>query len=353
VKEPAIEQIENLLGAAPRSWLVTGVAGFIGSNLAEALLNLGQWVVGLDNFSTGYQRNLDEIREEVGESRWGRFRFIEGDIRDIRTCREATRGVRHVLHQAALGSVPRSLADPSSCHAVNTLGFFNILEAARSDCVESLVYATSSSVYGDDPHLPKREDLIGRPLSPYAATKLINEIYAGVFHRCYDTPCIGLRYFNVFGRRQDPEGVYAAVIPKWISAMIANDPVVIYGDGETSRDFCYIENVVQANILAAIAQSGAFGQAYNIAVGTSTSLNSLFDILVDQLNARGVQYRREPIYKSFRAGDVARSQADISKARENLGYSAPYSIADGLEQAMGWYLNRCGLPRRPAVEEAS
>lgn len=326
------------LQANPRTWLVTGCAGFIGSNLLETLLGLDQTVVGLDNFATGYQHNLDEVRSLVTPAQWSRFRFIEGDIRDLETCRRAVDGVRHVLHQAALGSVPRSLKDPITSNAVNVGGQLNMLVAARDAQVQSFVYAASSSTYGDHPGLPKVEDRIGKPLSPYAVTKLVNELYADVFARAYGFRTIGLRYFNVFGKRQDPDGAYAAVIPKWVSSMIRDQEVVINGDGETSRDFCYIDNVVQANLLASLAGAEGVNQVYNVAFNARTSLNELFAHLRDILGRNGVAYAREPRHGDFRAGDVRHSQADVSKARDLLGYEPRFDILRGLELAMPWYI---------------
>lgn len=322
----------------PRKWLVTGCAGFIGSNLLETLLRHGQTVVGLDNFATGHRHNLDDVRVQVGEQNWARFRFVEGDIRHLDTCRQALEGTQLVLHQAALGSVPRSLADPITSNAVNIDGFLNMLVAARDAGVKAFVYAASSSTYGDHPGLPKVEDRIGRPLSPYAVTKFVNELYADVFARSYGFSSIGLRYFNVFGKRQDPNGAYAAVIPKWIAAMIRGEDVVINGDGETSRDFCFIENVVQANILSALAQEEGVNQVYNVAVNARTSLNQLFDILVRTLADNDVVYAKKPVYRDFRAGDVRHSQADVSKAARLLGYQPTHTILQGLQAAMPWYL---------------
>ncbi|WP_323016917.1 NAD-dependent epimerase/dehydratase family protein [Castellaniella sp.] len=332
------QTLQTELQAHPRTWLVTGCAGFIGSNLLEALLKLNQTVVGLDNFSTGYQHNLDEVRSQVSADQWARFRFIEGDIRDLETCRQAAEGVQHVLHQAALGSVPRSLKDPLTTNAVNVGGQLNMLLAARDAQVQSFVYAASSSTYGDHPGLPKVEDRIGKPLSPYAVTKFVNELYADVFARAYGFQAVGLRYFNVFGRRQDPDGAYAAVIPKWVSAMIRDQEVTINGDGETSRDFCYIDNVVQANLLASMAQGEGVNQVYNVAFNARTSLNQLFAYLRDILGRNGVSYGREPRYGDFRAGDVRHSQADVSKARTLLGYEPQFDILGGLEIAMPWYI---------------
>lgn len=330
--------LQARLRAGPAPWLVTGAAGFIGSNLVEALLVLDQRVVGLDNFATGYLANLDEVRQRVGANAWARFHFVEGDIRNIDDCRTACTGIRHVLHQAALGSVPRSIEDPLTTHAVNAAGFVNMLAAARDAGAASFTYAASSSTYGDEPTLPKVEDRIGRPLSPYAATKLFNEIDAEVFSRCYGFKTIGLRYFNVFGPRQDPDGAYAAVIPQWIATMIRGDEVFINGDGSTSRDFCFIANAVQANLLAALAPDAHRDQVYNVAVGQRTSLNTLFDTLAVQLARHGMPYARRPTYRDFRAGDVLHSLADIRKAAQRLGYAPSHNLHDGLDAAMPWYL---------------
>ncbi|MFT0533628.1 SDR family oxidoreductase [Castellaniella hirudinis] len=332
------EALRTELQAQPRTWLVTGCAGFIGSNLLESLLALGQTVVGLDDFSTGYQHNLDEVQARVDPAQWARFRFIEGDIRNLDTCRQAVVGVRHVLHQAALGSVPRSLVDPLTTNAVNVGGQLNMLVAARDAQVQSFVYAASSSTYGDHPGLPKVEDHIGKPLSPYAVTKYVNELYAEVFARAYDFQTVGLRYFNVFGQRQDPDGAYAAVIPKWVAAMILDQDVVINGDGETSRDFCYIDNVVQANLLASLAGPEGRNQVYNVAFNARTSLNQLFDLLRDTLARNQVVYTRAPRHGDFRAGDVRHSQADVGKAGDLLGYRPQFSIQQGLDIAMPWYI---------------
>ena len=329
--------IEQVNGAGGR-WLVTGAAGFIGSNLIEALLSAGQEVVGLDNFATGHRRNLDEVRGKVGEPAWSRFRFIEGDIRDRAACAAAVDGVDFVLHQAALGSVPRSIADPLTSHDVNVTGFLNMLDAARCAGVKRFVYAASSSTYGDEPNLPKREERIGNPLSPYAATKLANEIYAAVYARSYDYPSIGLRYFNVFGPRQDPNGPYAAVIPKWVAAMIAGDEVTINGDGSTSRDFCFVANAVQANLRAALSGEEGQGQVYNVAVGQRTSLLQLFDLLRDGLGRHQVHYALDPRFADFRAGDVRHSEADISKARQRLGYEPTHDVGAGIGEALPWYI---------------
>jgi UDP-N-acetylglucosamine/UDP-N-acetylgalactosamine 4-epimerase len=333
------EQVQAELRQSPKTWLVTGVAGFIGSNLLETLLKLDQRVVGLDNFATGHQRNLDEVQSLVTPDQWARFKFIKGDIRELADCQQACAGVDYVLHQAALGSVPRSLADPITSNAANITGFLNMLVAARDAQVKSFTYAASSSTYGDHPALPKVEDNIGKPLSPYAVTKYVNELYADVFARSYGFDCIGLRYFNVFGKRQDPNGAYAAVIPKWTAAMIAGEDVHINGDGETSRDFCFVDNAVQANLLAATTTNqAARNQVYNVAVGDRTSLNQLFDELKQALQANGVQYSKAPVYRDFRAGDVRHSQADISKAKQMLGYTPSHSIQEGIQVAMPWYI---------------
>ena len=332
------EQIKTDLLNSPKIWLVTGVAGFIGSNLLEMLLKLNQQVVGLDNFATGYQKNLDEVRGLVSEEQWQRFNFIEGDIRDPETCLQATKGVDYVLHQAALGSVPRSIADPLTTNAANITGFLNMLEAAKQNSVSSFVYAASSSTYGDHPALPKVEENIGNPLSPYAVTKYVNELYADVYSRTYGFKCIGLRYFNVFGRRQDPDGAYAAVIPKWTASMIKGEQVFINGDGLTSRDFCYIENTVQMNLLAATAPDDAKAEVYNVAVGDRTTLNDLFSSIKSALIASNISIEKEAEYRDFRAGDVRHSQADVSKAVNKLGYAPAYRINEGILEAMPWYL---------------
>ncbi len=335
------EEVRAHLRGRQYHWLVTGAAGFIGSNLAEALLALGQRVTGLDNFATGHRHNLDQVRLASGAG-WDNFRFIEGDIRDVATCREACTGADFVLHEAALGSVTRSIEDPLATHATNITGFLNMLVAARDAGVQRFVYAASSSTYGDHPGLPKVEDQIGKPLSPYAVTKYANELYAEVFARSYGTASIGLRYFNVFGRRQDPEGAYAAVIPQWVAAMIGDRPVFINGDGETSRDFCYIDNVVQANLLAALADKPeAVNRVYNVAAGERTSLNGLYDMMRELLQERFPHLRQAaPQYKDFRAGDVRHSQADITRARELLGYAPTHRIGAGLQQAMQWYVQQ-------------
>jgi UDP-N-acetylglucosamine 4-epimerase len=318
---------------------VTGVAGFIGSNLLEQLLMLDQQVIGLDNFSTGKRQNLDEVQGVVGADRWSRFRFVEGDIRAPETCRSVCQGVDYILHEAALGSVPRSLEDPISTNANNVTGFLNLLVAARDAGVGRFVYAASSSTYGDHPALPKVEERIGRPLSPYAVTKYVNELYADVFARCYGLQTVGLRYFNIFGPRQDPAGAYAAVIPKWISALLRREPVYINGTGETSRDFCYVRNAIQANLLAAtVERPEAVGQVYNVAVNGRTTLLELFTRLRDGLAARHPQLKdAQPVHRDFRAGDVLHSQADIGKARRLLGYEPTHSIGQGLDETLAWY----------------
>ncbi|MFU0428758.1 NAD-dependent epimerase/dehydratase family protein, partial [Acinetobacter baumannii] len=321
----------------PKTWLITGVAGFIGSNLLETLLKLDQKIVGLDNFATGHQHNLDEVQSLVTPEQWAKFTFIQGDIRNLEDCQKACANVDYVLHQAALGSVPRSIADPITTNAANITGFLNMLVAARDAQVKSFTYAASSSTYGDHPALPKVEENIGNPLSPYAVTKYVNELYADVFARTYDFKCIGLRYFNVFGKRQDPNGAYAAVIPKWTAAMIQGDDVFINGDGETSRDFCFIENTVQANILAATTENEeAKNQVYNVAVGDRTTLNDLFNAIKNALRENQIMYVKDPIYRDFRKGDVRHSQASVEKIQNLLGYKAQYVISEGVDLAMKW-----------------
>jgi UDP-N-acetylglucosamine 4-epimerase len=333
------EKVQLALKTAPRKWLITGVSGFIGSNLLEQLLKLDQSVVGLDNFATGKRKNLEEVKAAVSPGQWSRFRFMEGDIVDEKTCSDACAGADVVLHQAALGSVPASIADPLKCHRANVTGFLNILTAARDARVRRFVYASSSAVYGDEPTLPKVEDRIGEPLSPYAASKRMDEIYGDVFARAYDFRAIGLRYFNVFGPRQDPEGAYAAVIPLWTAALLRRDSVQINGDGETSRDFCFVQNVVQANILAATTENAeAVNQVYNIAVGERTTLSELFSFLLAGVRRRdGSVPETKPVYADFRAGDVRHSLADISKAERLLGYAPAIRTREGLELAMDWY----------------
>jgi UDP-N-acetylglucosamine 4-epimerase len=334
------EIIQSDLKNNPKRWLITGCAGFIGSNLLEALLSLNQKVIGLDNFSTGYKKNLLEVQSSISEEQWQNFTFIEGDICDLDVCRRAVSNVDYVLHQAALGSVPRSIKDPIATNKANIDGFLNMLVAARDARVLSFTYAASSSTYGDHPGLPKVEDVIGKPLSPYAVTKYVNELYAEIFAKSYDFKCIGLRYFNVFGKRQDPNGAYAAVIPKWIAAMIKNEDVFINGDGETSRDFCYVENVVQANILASVATGDAKNHVYNIAVGERTTLNDLSYCLKSCLKDHGVNYNRIVVYRDFRQGDVKHSQASIDKAKKLLGYEPNYKFDQGLRATINWYLSQ-------------
>lgn len=331
------EQIKTQLLEFPKTWLVTGVAGFIGSNLLETLLKLNQTVVGLDNFATGHRHNLDEVQGLVTETQWSNFSFIEGDIRNYSDCEQAMIGVDYVLHQAALGSVPRSIADPLTTNAANITGFINMLQAAKEADVSSFTYAASSSTYGDHPALPKIEAIIGNPLSPYAVTKYVNEIYAGVFARSYNFESIGLRYFNVFGKRQDPNGAYAAVIPKWTAAMLDDLDIFINGDGLTSRDFCYIDNVVQMNILAATSSKEAKNEVYNVALGDRTSLIELFNSIKNILNTNGAIYNKQPIYRDFRDGDVMHSQANISKAVTMLGYQPTHKFIDGISLAANWF----------------
>jgi len=335
------EQLQQkLLGAPPHTWLITGVAGFIGSNLLEYLLKLNQRVIGLDNLATGFQHNLDEVHSLVTSGQWERFSFIKGDIRDFATCQKALVGIDYVLHQAALGSVPRSIEDPIRTNSSNVNGFLNMMVAARDSGVKGFVYAASSSTYGDHPDLPKVEDKIGKPLSPYAVTKLVNELYAEVFSKTYNFKTIGLRYFNIFGQRQDPNGAYAAVIPKWFSGLIKGEEVFINGDGETSRDFCFIENCVQANLLAAMTENeNALSQVYNIAFGQRTTLNQLYELIKEKVGELYPGYiNREPTYRDFRPGDVRHSLADISKARELIGYEPDFSVRDGLDKAAEWYV---------------
>lgn len=344
----AYQDLLTRLPKEPRTWLITGVAGFIGSNLLETLLKLDQRVVGLDNFSTGYARNLEEVRSLVTPRQWAQFQLIEGDICEIQDCHRAMawddglHGVDHVLHQAALGSVPRSVADPLATHASNATGFLNILVAARDANAKSFTYAASSSTYGDHPGLPKVEDLIGRPLSPYAVTKYVNELYAEVFSRCYGFHSIGLRYFNVFGPRQDANGAYAAVIPKWTASLLKGEPVYINGDGDTSRDFCFVANAVQANLLAAATlNSDARNQVYNVAVGDRTTLKDLFRFIRDGLATdHPALADAQPVYRDFRPGDVRHSQADVGKARRLLGFEPSHTLSQGLQVALPWYVSR-------------
>jgi len=356
----AFDQLQTRLQSGAHTWLITGVAGFIGSNLLETLLKLNQRVVGLDNFATGHQRNLDEVQGLITPAQWAQFSFIKGDICNLTDCQKAATGVDYVLHQAALGSVPRSVADPITTNATNISGFLNMLVAARDAKVKRFVYAASSSTYGDHPALPKVEDTIGRPLSPYAVTKYVNELYADVFGKTYGLQSIGLRYFNVFGPRQDPNGAYAAVIPKWISSMIKNEPIYINGDGETSRDFCFVANAVQANLLAATVIESSplpiglvtsadldphtmspINQVYNVAVGDRTSLNELYAQLKKRLMPIYPQLQdAKPVHRDFRSGDVRHSLADISKANTRLGYMPTHRISQGLASAMPWYVEK-------------
>ena len=333
------EALRDSLRQHPATWLVTGAAGFIGSHILEALLKAEQRVVGLDNFSTGSERNLEEVRGLVTPGQWKRFRFIQGDIRDAAVCRDACANVDYVLHQAALGSVPRSIADPITSHQVNVDGFTNVLFAARNAKVRRFVYASSSSVYGDAPELPKVEGKEGRPLSPYAATKLVNEVYGEVFALTYGVEVIGLRYFNVFGSRQDPAGPYAAVIPQWFHGLLSGAPVYVNGDGETSRDFCYVDNAVCANLLAAMAGPAAANQVYNIAAGHRTTLNELFAAIRTQLVESGAKIGgSKPVYRDFRPGDVRHSLADIQKAGRLLGYVPLTMLQEGLRKTAAWYV---------------
>jgi UDP-N-acetylglucosamine 4-epimerase len=332
------EKLKN----TPRTWLITGVAGFIGSNLLETLLKLDQNVIGLDNFSTGFQHNFDEVEKLVSPEQWRRFKFIQGDICSLADCNTACAGADYVLHQAALGSVPRSIVDPITTNANNITGFLNMLVAARDAKVKQFVYAASSSTYGDHPDLPKKEDVIGNPLSPYAVTKLVNELYSSVFARTYNFNPIGLRYFNIFGQRQDPDGAYAAVIPKWFAALLKDETVFINGDGETSRDFCFIENCVQANIMAATAEDDtARNQVYNVAFGERTSLTELFELIQQRVAGHYPNASKaKPTYRDFRAGDVRHSLADIGKARDLIGYNPEFSIDEGMDKAAQWYIDK-------------
>ena len=334
----AYSDLTKSMTAEPSRWLITGVAGFIGSNLLEHLLKLGQTVVGLDNFMTGYQKNLDMVRDIVGPEAWSRFTFIEGDIRDIETCHAACQGVQHVLHEAALGSVPRSIDDPLLSNSCNITGYLHMLVAARDAGVKSFVYAASSSTYGDSPELPKVEDKIGSPLSPYAVTKYVDELYADVFNRCYGFSSVGLRYFNVFGQRQDPYGAYAAVIPQWFASLIKQETVFVNGDGETSRDFCYIDNVVQANLLASFAQGDATNKIYNVAFGQRTTLNELFGLIKEEVARHKPEVMgAQCVHRDYRAGDVRHSLADISRAHNLLGYDPQFDVRQGLRLAGDWY----------------
>lgn len=327
------------------SWLVTGAAGFIGSNLVETLLRLDQRVVGLDNFSTGKRANLEQVRAAVSEAQWKGLRFVEADIRSMQDCRDACAGVDVVLHQAALGSVPRSIDDPVTSNENNVTGFLHMLTAARDAGVSRFVYAASSAAYGDHPALPKVEANIGNQLSPYAVTKYVNELYAGVFARCYGFRSIGLRYFNVFGPRQDPDGPYAAVIPKWIAAMLRGEEVYINGDGSTARDFCYVDNAVQANLLAGMTRDeAATDQIYNVAVNAQTSLTELFGMIRTQLAGKVPHLGSlQPVHRDFRRGDVRFSLADIGKAHRLLNYQPAWRVEEGLQKTVNWYFERLSV----------
>ncbi len=345
------EDVLEGIRSRPRTWLVTGAGGFIGSHLVESLLMLDQTVIGLDNFATGKRDNLEQVREAVGEARSRRFRFIEGDIGSAKTCRKACQSVEVVLHQAALGSVVRSIEDPLASHATNVTGFVNMLAAARDAGVARFVYAGSSAAYGDHPRLPKLESHVGKPLSPYGLTKYVDELYADIFARCYGFPSIGLRYFNVFGPRQDPDGAYAAVIPKWIAAVIRNETVDINGDGTTTRDFCYVDNAVQANLLAAtIDDPAAVNQVYNVALNEQTSLNELFTMIRELLAPRFPHARAlRPVHRDFRQGDVRYSRADICKARRLLGYRPAWRVLPGLERTIEWQVARLSTASRRGI----
>jgi len=328
----------------PKIWLVTGCAGFIGSNLIESLLNLNQIVVGLDNFSTGYKHNLEHVENSVSKDQWSNFTFVEGDITNYETCISITKNVDIVLHQAALGSVPRSIDNPVNSNASNVTGFLNMLTASKDNNVKRFVYASSSSVYGDSEELPKVEERTGNLLSPYSVTKYVNELYMGVFYKCYGFESIGLRYFNVFGKRQNPNGAYAAVMPKWISQILNHENVYINGDGETSRDFTYIENVVQANIMAGTTTNpGAFAKAYNAAAGGRETLNNLYSAIATGLKNKMPDLNiKEPVYRDFRAGDIRHSNANIEKAKEFLGYEPTHTLKEGLKESISWYINNIG-----------
>ena len=338
-------KLRSVLVASPKVWLVTGVAGFIGSSILETLLDLGQTVVGLDDFSTGYQANLDDVLCSIPDGA-GRFRMIHGDIRDLATCRKACEGVDYVLHQAALGSVPRSLDDPVTSNQVNVDGTLNVFLAARDANVKRVVYASSCAVYGDSEDLPLSENRISKPLSPYAATKAANEVYAASFANSFSAESVGLRYFNIFGRRQDPNGAYAAVIPRWVASLLQNDVCRIYGDGKNSRDFCHVANVVQANLLAATtADKTAVNRVYNVACGETATLNELFTAIQSGLQ-RIVpsMVASSPVHEDFRTGDIVRSAADISEIKRLLGYEPVYRLGDGLAEALEWYARGVGMP---------
>ena len=332
------KDLQESLKNDSKKWLITGVAGFIGSNILENLLKLNQQVIGIDNLSTGYDHNLKEVQKNVSSKEWNNFNFYNGDISNYDDCLRVVDDIDYVSHQAALGSVPRSIKQPLDTNSSNITGFINILEASRLANVKSFTYASSSSVYGNHPDLPKREENIGEPLSPYAVTKYVNEIYARVFSRTYDFKSIGLRYFNVFGPRQDPKGPYAAVIPKWVKLLMENKEIEIYGDGETSRDFCYIDNVVQINILSAIADSNAKDHVYNVACGDQTSLTELFFLIKEALGKNNINISAEPSYKDFRAGDIRHSKADITSGLNKLNYSPTHDVEKGIDEAIAWYI---------------
>ena len=334
----SFQEVCDDLRLSPKTWLITGVAGFIGSNLLEFLLNHDQHVIGIDNFATGSRRNLLNVEQGVDADQFRRFKFIECDIRDFNALLDCYHDVDYVLHQAALGSVPRSIKDPIATNETNIVGFLNVLKASMDAGVQSFTYAASSSTYGDHQALPKQEDIIGKPLSPYAVTKYVNELYAEVFASAYGFKSIGLRYFNVFGRRQDPSGAYAAVIPRWISLMMNGDSVIIFGDGSTSRDFCFIDNVIQINILAALADDASKNNIFNVALGNRTSLKVLYNEIKISLELNGQKISSNITYEDFRPGDVKHSQADISKAKNTLGYSPSHNLRQGLQEAMPWYL---------------
>ncbi len=334
------EEIKQSLRSDKRVWLVTGVAGFIGSNILEALLLLDQNVVGIDNFSTGFRANLEDVRTLVSAPQWKNFRFVEGDVSSLAQCREIMSGVDHVLHQAALGSIPRSIANPVATNAANVDGFLNVLTAAKDEGVKTFVYATSSSVYGDDQKLPKTEDSIGMPLSPYAASKRINELYASVFSRTFGMKCVGLRYFNVFGKRQDAYGEYSAVIPKWIATMIKSETVAINGDGLTSRDFCYVQNVVQMNILATMVENGRENSVYNVAIGQRTSLIELYEEISDALRDNDIKFEKDLVFRDFRVGDIRHSQAQVRSAMEELCYAPTRNLKKSIRETVSWYVDK-------------
>jgi len=336
----AFDNLLEIFKTQRKTWLVTGNAGFIGSNLTEFLLNRNQKVVGLDNFSTGHQYNIDDVLSSVSKENAKNFTFLEGDIANFDICTKACEGVDIVLHQAALGSVPRSIANPITSNRSNITGFLNMLTAAKDAGIKRFVYASSSSVYGDSKELPKVEERTGNLLSPYAAMKMTNELYAGVFQKTYGMETIGLRYFNVFGRRQDPDGAYAAVIPKWIGSLLTGEDVYINGDGETSRDFTYIDNVIQMNLLAGITENTeAFGEAFNVAVGGRNTLNELYALINKELNTHIASFTKtEAIYRDFRVGDIRHSNANISKAENFVDYAPTHDIYKGMEEAIEWYI---------------